>query len=103
MPPPHGLFLGNLDRSSRRTVTPRAASAAGAVAPARPAPTTNPEVFFVIGRSRGRPHRRSRQTARCARPAVVLFRAQADEIGEQLIRAVDARGKLAPEAKTHVQ
>ena len=40
MPPPHGLFLGNLDRSSSRTVTPARASARAAVAPAGPAPTT---------------------------------------------------------------
>ena len=40
MPPPHGLFLGNLDRSRRRTVTPARASVRAAVAPAGPAPTT---------------------------------------------------------------
>src|SRR5262249_20933113 len=40
IPPPHGLFLGNLDRSSSRTVTPAFAKVRAAVAPAGPAPTT---------------------------------------------------------------
>ena len=40
IPPPHGLFLGNGDRSSRQTGTPASASVRAAVAPAGPAPTT---------------------------------------------------------------
>src|SRR5215831_576803 len=46
IPPPHGLFLGNLDRSSRRTVTPARASVRAAVAPAGPAPTTKTNDVF---------------------------------------------------------
>src|SRR5580765_2819040 len=40
IPPPHGLFLGKLDRSRRQTGRPAAASVLAAVAPAGPAPTT---------------------------------------------------------------
>ena len=41
MPPPHGLFRGNDERSSSRTRTPARASVRAAVAPAGPAPTIN--------------------------------------------------------------
>src|SRR4029434_468237 len=40
IPPPHGLFLGKLDRSRRQTGNPAAASVLAPLAPAGPAPTT---------------------------------------------------------------
>jgi hypothetical protein len=47
IPPPHGLFLGKLDRSSRETGNPAAASVLAAVAPAGPAPTTRTGVMVT--------------------------------------------------------
>jgi len=41
IPPPQGLFLGKVARSSIVTETPARASALAAVAPAGPAPTTS--------------------------------------------------------------
>src|SRR5215813_4964385 len=119
MPPPHGLFLGNLDRSSRRTVTPARASVRAAVAPAGPAPTTKTNDVFgkreplCSKADHHGGHGGQKESLRNRKfPVSSVFSPWwnfelsgvplTNQIRQQLVRAIDTGGQFAPEAQADV-